>query len=102
MGKTSETIARDRLCAAAVRPTRRRLDRAELLVGDGCHRHVISESLYAAAWRNGVPVSLATVYNTPRTFCATGVLPEIRVDTAQSCFDTCIDEHPRYFLGKTG
>ena len=53
---------------------------AELLVGDGKHRHVTAESLFESARDQGAPVSLATVYNTLRAFCQAGILQEITVD----------------------
>lgn len=85
------------LLSGDVRPTRQRLALAELLIGDGQHRHVCAESLHAAATQNEVPVSLATVYNTLRTFCDAGLLSEITVDGQKSYFDTRTDEHPHYY-----
>lgn len=90
------------LTAAALRPTRQRLALAELLVGDGCDRHVTAESLFDAAARRGVPVSLATVYNTLRAFCDAGLIAEITVDGSRSYFDTRIDDHPHYYWEQDG
>lgn len=98
----SETIAREWLASAGVRPTRQRLALAKLLVGDGRDRHVTAESLYAAAAEAGAQVSLATVYNTLRTFCDAGLMNEITVDGTRSYFDTRIDEHPHYFWEDSG
>lgn len=85
------------LTEAGLRPTRQRLSLASLLVGDGENRHVTAESLFAAARARGEKVSLATVYNTLRAFCAAGILNEITVDASRSYFDTRIDDHPHYF-----
>lgn len=85
------------LTRAGLRPTRQRLSLAELLVGDGEDRHVTAEGLYAAALTDGQKVSLATVYNTLRAFCAAGILNEITVDASRSYFDTRIDDHPHFF-----
>jgi len=82
---------------AGLRPTRQRLALAELLVGDGQHRHVTAESLFEAARRTGATVSLATVYNTLRAFCEAGVLNEITVDGSKSYFDTNTHDHPHFF-----
>ncbi|MCP5085476.1 MAG: transcriptional repressor [Rhodobacteraceae bacterium] len=82
---------------ANVRPTRQRVALAELLVGDGVDRHVTAESLYASASGQGVSVSLATVYNTLRTFCDAGLLREVTMDGNTSHFDTRTDEHPHYY-----
>ena len=89
------------LAGAGLRPTRQRLALASLLVGDGEHRHVTAESLHAAARGAGEPVSLATVYNTLRAFCAAGLMNEITVDGSRSYFDTRLDDHPHFFWEDT-
>lgn len=85
------------LARAGVRPTRQRLSLAGLLVGDGRDRHVTAESLFMAVKESGESVSLATVYNTLRTFCDAGLMNEITVDATRSYFDTCVEEHPHFF-----
>ena len=82
---------------AGLRPTKQRLQLAELLVGDGQHRHVTAESLHLAARDAGEGVSLATVYNTLRAFCDAGLLQEITVDGSKSYFDTRTDDHPHFY-----
>ena len=88
----------DWLKGAGLRPTRQRVALAALLVGDGRDRHVTAESLHAAA----PAVSLATVYNTLRTFCDVGLMREVTVDGARSYFDTCTHDHPHYFWEDDG
>ncbi len=90
------------LTGAGLRPTRQRLALAELLVGDGRDRHVTAESLFEAAMDIDAPVSLATVYNTLKTFCAAGLLNEVTVDGTRSYFDTRVDEHPHYYWEEDG
>jgi Fur family iron response transcriptional regulator len=89
--------ARGWLRGAGLRPTRQREVLATLLVGDGRNRHVTAESLHAGARDAGEPVSLATVYNTLRAFCAAGLLREVTVDGARSYFDTRTDDHPHFY-----
>ncbi len=89
------------LARAGLRPTRQRLSLAALLVGDGENRHVTAESLYNASRGAGETVSLATVYNTLRAFCAAGLLVEITVDGSKSYFDTRIDDHPHFYWEDT-
>jgi Fur family iron response transcriptional regulator len=98
----SAEIATNWLSAAGLRPTRQRLVLAELLVGDGQHRHVTAESLFDAARTKGDSVSLATVYNTLRAFCDAGVLQEITVDGSRSYFDTNTHDHPHFFWEDEG
>ncbi|MCX8954449.1 Fur family transcriptional regulator [Ruegeria sp. NA] len=97
MTPQSGDIATGWLVNAGLRPTRQRVALAELLVGDGRHRHVTAESLFESAKANGDAVSLATVYNTLRAFCDAGVLQEITVDGSKSYFDTNTHDHPHFY-----
>ncbi|WP_170326985.1 iron response transcriptional regulator IrrA [Ruegeria arenilitoris] len=97
MTPQSQSRATNWLVDAGLRPTRQRMALAELLVGDGRHRHVTAESLFESAKKNGDAVSLATVYNTLRAFCEAGVLQEITVDGSKSYFDTNTHDHPHFY-----
>ena len=90
------------LSGAGLRPTRQRRALAELLVGDGRHRHVTAESLFDAARDAGEPVALATVYNTLKSFTEAGLLTEISVDGARSYFDTRTEDHPHFYWEDEG
>lgn len=85
------------LARAGLRPTRQRVALAAILVGDGRHRHVTAESLFAATRDAGEPVSLATVYNTLKAFCDAGLVQEVTVHGSKSFFDTNTAEHPHFF-----
>ena len=97
MAPQGTEFATNWLTEAGLRPTRQRVALAELLVGDGKHRHVTAESLFESARDTGVAVSLATVYNTLRAFCDAGVLQEITVDGTKSYFDTNTHDHPHFY-----
>ena len=97
MTATRTHIASDWLGTAGLRPTRQRVTLAELLVGDGQHRHVTAESLFDAVKAEGASVSLATVYNTLRAFCEAGLLQEVTVDGSKSYFDTNTHDHPHFY-----
>jgi len=92
-----ETRGTQWLSDAGVRPTRQRVALAALLVGDGNHRHVTAESLFAAVKDHGEKVSLATVYNTLRAFCDAGLMQEVLVDGSKSYFDTNTHDHPHFY-----
>lgn len=102
MTATPEIRSLEWLNSANVRPTRQRLALAELLVGDGENRHVCAESLHETVCQKELSVSLATVYNTLRTFCDAGLLHEIHVDGQKSYFDTRTDDHPHFYWEGTG
>lgn len=90
------------LARAGLRPTRQRRALAELLIGDGRHRHVTAESLFAAARDAGEGVALATVYNTLKCFTEAGLLTEVAVDGARSYFDTRTEDHPHFYWEDDG
>lgn len=90
------------LASAGLRPTRQRLMLAELLIGDGRNRHVTAESLFEAAGQSGTNVSLATVYNTLRSFTAAGLMTEITVDGTRSYFDTDVSDHAHFYWEDDG
>jgi Fur family iron response transcriptional regulator len=97
MPTQATTVATDWLSGAGLRPTRQRMALARLLVGDGQHRHVTAESLFADVQTQGESVSLATVYNTLRAFCDAGLIQEVTVDGSKSYFDTNTHDHPHFF-----
>ncbi|NRP13933.1 Peroxide-responsive repressor PerR [Aliiroseovarius sp. xm-m-379] len=101
MNVTASPLEEIWLASAGLRPTRQRLSLANLLVGDGEHRHVTAESLYEASRESGEKVSLATVYNTLRVFSEAGLLREITVNGARSYFDTNVSNHPHFFWEDT-
>jgi Fur family iron response transcriptional regulator len=90
------------LTRAGLRPTRQRVALADLLVGDGNHRHVTAESLFDAAKTHGAGVSLATVYNTLGAFCDAGLIQEVTVDGSKSYFDTNTHDHPHFYWEDEG
>lgn len=89
-------LSQGKLC-----PTRQRIVLADLLVGDGKHRHVTAESLFASCANTDAKVSLATVYNTLRAFCDAGLMREITVDGTKSYFDTNMSDHPHFYWEDT-
>ncbi len=98
----AESLGTKWLSDAGLRPTRQRVALADLLVGDGQHRHVTAESLFSATKDMGESVSLATVYNTLRAFCDAGLLQEVTVDGSKSYFDTNTHDHPHFFWEDEG
>lgn len=91
----------DTLRGAGLRPTRQRLSLARLLF-DGADRHVTAEQLHSQAERDGVKVSLATVYNTLHQFTDAGLLREVVVEAGRSYFDTNTQGHHHFFEAETG
>lgn len=94
-------IALRKLKASGLRPTRQRIALAKLLLDSG-PRHVTAEELFQEARTVGIPVSLATVYNTLHQFTAAGIMTEVVVGSGQSYFDTNPSSHYHYFDKSTG
>lgn len=94
----------DRGCAiekkvrdAGLRPTRQRVALANLLFAKG-DRHLSAEELHEEALTAGVPVSLATVYNTLHQFTGVGMLRILSVEGARTYFDTNTSDHHHFFV----
>lgn len=102
MDEGARDRARGWLSGAGLRPTRQRRALALLLVGDGRDRHVTAESLFEAARAAGERVSLATVYNTLKSFTEAGLLAEITVDGARSYYDTRVQDHAHFYWEPDG
>jgi Fur family iron response transcriptional regulator len=90
-----------RLRGSGLRPTRQRVELANLLFREG-HRHLTAEALHDEAERAGIRVSLATVYNTLHQFTEAGLLRQVMVDAARSYFDTNIGEHQHFYTEEDG
>jgi Fur family iron response transcriptional regulator len=90
-----------KLKESGLRPTRQRVALARLLLETG-PRHVTAEELFQEARTAGIPVSLATVYNTLHQFTAAGLMGEVVAGSGQSYFDTNPTSHHHYFDRSTG
>ncbi len=91
----------ERLRKTGLRPTRQRVALADLLFGSG-DRHFTAEMLHAEAVKNGIPVSLATVYNTLHQFVDAGLLREVAIESSKTYFDTKTSDHFHFFFEKDG
>lgn len=90
-------FAGDRLRSAGLRPTRQRIALAGLLFAKG-DRHLTAEELHEEAVTDGVPVSLATVYNTLHQFTEAGMLRVLAVESSKTYFDTNVSDHHHFFI----
>lgn len=86
-----------RLRACGLRPTRQRVALADLLFAKG-DRHLTVEELHEEASQAGVPVSLATVYNTLHQFTEAGMIRVLAVESAKTYFDTNVSDHHHFFI----
>lgn len=57
-----------------------------------------AEVLHAEAERAGIPVSLATVYNTLHQFTAAGLLRIVAAEGSRSYFDTNVSDHHHFII----
>lgn len=82
---------------AGLRPTRQRVQIAELLFAKG-DRHLTAEMLFAEARSNRYPPSLATIYNALRDFAAHGLVREIALYGAKTWYDTKTGPHFHFYV----
>jgi len=97
----STTEIRQKLQDAGLRPTRQRVALAELLFAKG-DRHLAAEDLHCEAVDSGVPVSLATVYNTLHQFTGAGMLRILAVEGSRTYFDTNTSDHHHFYIEDEG
>lgn len=88
---TAEQLA-DRLEAAGLRPTSKRIALGKLIFGDG-DRHFTAEALWKEAQDADVRVSLATIYNTLNALVDADLLRTVEMTGAKALFDTNLDPH---------
>ncbi len=58
--------------------------------------------VHAEAVNHGVPVSLATVYNTLHQFVEAGLLREVAIESTKTYFDTKTSNHFHFFFEEDG
>lgn len=92
-----EIGSEERLRRQGLRPTRQRIALADILFAKG-DRHLTVEELHEEAVVAGVPVSLATVYNTLHQFTEAGLLRVLAVEGAKTYFDTNVSDHHHFFV----
>lgn len=90
-----------RLQSAGLRATPKRVALGELLF-DGHDRHVTADDVAVMARKNGIRVSLATVYNTLNQFVAAGLMKRITLDTDRTYFDTNVSDHHHLYFETNG
>ena len=98
--ETQSEHAVERLRAVGLRPPRQRAALVRVLGSE--HRHVSAELLHKEAQKAGVPVSLATVYNTLHQFTEAGLLREVVVASGRTYFDTNTGDHQHFFCEDDG
>jgi len=95
-GKCSTRELGRMLVQAGLRPTRQRLALARILFRDG-DRHITADCLHVDARKEGVRVSLATIYNNLQQFTKAGILRRLAIDGQKAWYDTDTSEHHHFF-----
>ncbi|MCF3638987.1 transcriptional repressor [Rhizobium sp. TRM95111] len=97
MTHTHDMPIDERLRHFGLRPTRQRMALADLMFAKG-DRHLTVEELHEEAVAAGVPVSLATVYNTLHQFTEAGLIRVLAVESSKTYFDTNVSDHHHFFV----
>jgi Fur family iron response transcriptional regulator len=95
--RTDAVTLEKRVRDAGLRPTRQRVALAQLLFAKG-DRHLSAEELHEEALAAGVPVSLATVYNSLHQFTEAGLLRILAVEGTRTYFDTNTSDHHHFYI----
>lgn len=86
---------------AKLKPTRQRFVLGALLFGKA-HRHVTADELLVEVREAGVPLSVATVYNTLDQFVSAGLIRRIAAPGKRSLFDTDPGDHQHFYFEDDG
>ncbi|ENN84415.1 ferric uptake regulator, Fur family regulator [Rhizobium freirei PRF 81] len=97
MAEYAEIAIETRLRNVGLRPTRQRIALGDLLFAKG-DRHLTVEELHEEAVAAGVPVSLATIYNTLHQFTEAGLIRVLAVESTKTYFDTNVSDHHHFFV----
>lgn len=92
-----DTCSTNRLRSAGLRPTRQRVQLADLIFQKG-DRHLTAEELHEDAIASGVSCSLATIYNTLHQFTDAGMLRVLSLDSNKTFFDTNVSDHHHFIV----
>ena len=99
----SDFNATDFLRRHQLRATKPRIIVAEMLFGDGSHRHVTAEHVAKGLQARGYQMALATIYNTLHNFVDIGLLREIHgIEGSTIIFDTNTKPHHHFYNETTG
>jgi len=86
-----------RIHNAKLKLTRPRIASARLLFSKG-DRHFCAEQLHEEVLASGVEMSLATVYNTLRSFCEAGIIRVLPIGGKPAYFDTDVSDHQHFYI----
>lgn len=91
---------KQRLEGSGIAATPQRLAVADALLGRP--QHLTAEQVHTTVNRAGRKVSVATVYNTLKLFCARGLAREVVVEPSRVFFDSTTEPHHHFFNPETG
>jgi Fur family iron response transcriptional regulator len=81
---------------SGMKPTRQRISIATRIVG--IDRHFTAEDLHREAARDGLQLSLGTVYNTLKQFERVGLVRELAIDGLKAVYDSDTSGHHHFHL----
>lgn len=91
------TYVKNLLADAGLRPTQQRILLGNLLFRNS-HRHVTADDLRKDVRKAGVPMSLATIYNTLNQFVVAGILRKISISSERTFYDTNPQSHQHFYI----
>ena len=87
--------------ASSLKLTSQRVNLLKILFKNG-NKHFSAEEVYNLVDKEGIRISLATIYNCLNQFTAKGILKMVRTSSDKVYFDTNLTDHQHFFCKTTG
>ncbi len=87
--------------ASSLKLTSQRVNLLKILFKNG-NKHFSVEEVYNLVDKEGIRISLATIYNCLNQFTAKGILKMVRTSSDKVYFDTNLTDHQHFFCKTTG
>ena len=87
--------------ASSLKLTSQRVNLLKILFKNG-NKHFSAEEVYNLVDKEGIRISLATIYNCLNQFTAKGILKMVKTSSDKVYFDTNLTDHHHFFCKTTG
>ena len=93
--------ALEMLKSSPLKITNQRVSLLNILFKEG-NKHFSAEDVYNEVGKDGLKISLATIYNCLNQFTTYGILKMVKTSTDKVYFDTNLKPHHHFFCKSTG
>ena len=93
--------ALEMLKSSPLKITNQRVSLLNILFKEG-NKHFSAEDVYKEVGKDGLKISLATIYNCLNQFTTHGILKMVKVSSDKVYFDTNLESHHHFFCKSSG